>query len=249
MTRRAAGQTSKQPDQFREMCGLREQGLGDLEDVRGRRRGERNHHRQRRRGSMFQWGRWLDHRGIGRASAGAASAWRTRSIATVIRAGVTSVAASILLAPTRLAILVLMGLAPAATGGLGARRNPAQLQDDQEPEEYQANQVAHAMNLIGTISSTQARFLARAAILPPIARGRPFRHEARSPRVRTQTFPVRPPDLRRFYLVTRASRPVARSPRSTAPPIRFLSLGPRVRSTLPSDGRSPSRPCASLPSL
>src|SRR5690606_13176465 len=54
---------------------------------------------------------------------------------------------------------------------------------------------------------------------------RPFRHEARSPQVRTMAFPAQPPDLRRFALVVRASRSRARSPCSAAPPIRFLFVG------------------------
>src|SRR5690606_17357438 len=54
---------------------------------------------------------------------------------------------------------------------------------------------------------------------------RPFRHEARSPQVRTMAFPAQPPDLRRSALVARASRSSARSPCSAAPPIRFLFVG------------------------
>lgn len=44
----------------------------------------------------------------------------------------------------------------------------------------------------------------------------------------------------------RASRFVARSPWSAPPHIRFLSIGPQLRSTLPPHGRSPFRSCASL---
>ena len=47
----------------------------------------------------------------------------------------------------------------------------------------------------------------------------------------------------------RASRSLARSPWSAPPLIRFLYVGPRLRSTLPSHGRSPFRSCASLRSL
>jgi hypothetical protein len=75
---------------------------------------------------------------------------------------------------------------------------------------------------------------------------RPFRHKARSPQVRTHSFTARPPDLRRLALVTRASRSFARSPCSAPPSIRFLFIGPQLRSTLPSHGRSPSCSCASL---
>ena len=57
---------------------------------------------------------------------------------------------------------------------------------------------------------------------------RPFRHKARSPRVRTHSFSAQPPDLRRFVLITRASRSFARSPCSAAPSIRFLSIGSQI---------------------
>ena len=77
----------------------------------------------------------------------------------------------------------------------------------------------------------------------------PFRHEARSPQVRTHSFPAQPPDLRRFALTTRASRFHARSPCLAAPFIRFLSIGSQFRSTLPFHTRSPSCSCASLRSL
>ncbi|MDB5745555.1 MAG: hypothetical protein JWP72_403, partial [Massilia sp.] len=78
---------------------------------------------------------------------------------------------------------------------------------------------------------------------------RPFRHEARSPQVRTHSFPAQPPDLRRFALTTRASRFHARSPCLAAPSIRFLFIGSQFRSALPLHGRSPFRSCASLRSL
>ena len=45
---------------------------------------------------------------------------------------------------------------------------------------------------------------------------------------------------------SRASRSFARSPCSAPPPIRFLFVGPRFRSPLPSHARSPSRSCGSL---
>jgi hypothetical protein len=77
----------------------------------------------------------------------------------------------------------------------------------------------------------------------------PFRHKARSPQVRTHSFTARPPDLRRLPLVTRASRLLARSPRLAPPSIRFLFIGPQLRSTLPPHTRSPSCSCASLRSL
>jgi len=75
---------------------------------------------------------------------------------------------------------------------------------------------------------------------------RPFGREARSPRVRTSAFAARPPDLRRLALITRASRSLARSPCSAPPRIRFLFVGPQLRSPLPS--RRPRGPtlCGSL---
>src|SRR6266542_2791620 len=77
----------------------------------------------------------------------------------------------------------------------------------------------------------------------------PFRHKARSPQVRTHSFTARPPDLRRFPLITRALRLLARSPWSATPSIRFLFIGPQLRSALPPHTRSPSCSCASLRSL
>lgn len=56
---------------------------------------------------------------------------------------------------------------------------------------------------------------------------RPFRHEARSPRVRTHSFAAQPPDLHHFALATRASRLLARSPCLAVPHIRFLFIGSR----------------------
>lgn len=56
---------------------------------------------------------------------------------------------------------------------------------------------------------------------------RPFRHKARSPRVRTHAFTAQPPDLHHFALATRASRLHARSPCSAVPRIRLLFIGSR----------------------
>ncbi len=75
---------------------------------------------------------------------------------------------------------------------------------------------------------------------------RPFRRKARSPQVRTRPFTARPPDLRRLSLGHRSFAVIARSPRSASPRIRFLYIGPRFRSPLPSHGRSPFRSCGSL---
>ena len=74
----------------------------------------------------------------------------------------------------------------------------------------------------------------------------PFRHKARSPQVRTHSFTPRPPHLRHHGLVTRALRILARSPCPVALCIRFLFIGPQIRSTLPPHTRSPSCSCASL---
>src|SRR5258705_1429664 len=78
---------------------------------------------------------------------------------------------------------------------------------------------------------------------------RPFSHEARSPQVRTHSFTAQPPDLRRFALITRASRSLARSPCLATPSIRFLFIGSQFRSTLPPHTQSPSCSCVSLRSL
>src|SRR5690606_37288623 len=44
----------------------------------------------------------------------------------------------------------------------------------------------------------------------------------------THSFTAQPPDLRRFALITRASRFYARSPCSATPSIRFLSIGSQL---------------------
>jgi hypothetical protein len=77
-------------------------------------------------------------------------------------------------------------------------------------------------------------------------RRRPFRHEARSPQVRTQSFPAQSSHLRHLALTTRASQSLACSPCSVPPSMRFVYLDSRFRSTLPSHTRSPSCSCASL---
>jgi hypothetical protein len=66
------------------------------------------------------------------------------------------------------------------------------------------------------------------------SRRRPFRREARPPQVRAPAFLAQPPDLRRLPLVARASRAIDRSPWSASPRIRFLFVGWRLRSPLPS---------------
>ena len=64
---------------------------------------------------------------------------------------------------------------------------------------------------------------------------RPFRHEARSPQVRTHYVTAQFADLCHFALNTRTSR--------------FLSIGSQFHSTLHLHRRSPYRNCASLRSL
>ena len=77
----------------------------------------------------------------------------------------------------------------------------------------------------------------------------PFRRKARSPQVRTSAFAARPPDLRRLALVTLASRLHARSPCSAPPLIRFLFVGPQLRSPLPSRRPHGTTLCGLLHSL
>jgi hypothetical protein len=80
-------------------------------------------------------------------------------------------------------------------------------------------------------------------------RRRPFKREARSPQVRLTAFTAQSPDLRRFPLVARASRSIARSPWSTAPRIRFLFVDSRIRSPLlsaPASRPGILPPCGSL---
>lgn len=86
------------------------------------------------------------------------------------------------------------------------------------------------------------------------SRRRPFRREARPPQVRAPAFPAQPPDLRRPPLVARASRLLARSPWEASPRIRFLFVGWRLRSPLPSAPASRQRalrfargPCDQVP--
>src|SRR5450830_281812 len=77
----------------------------------------------------------------------------------------------------------------------------------------------------------------------------PFRRKARSPQVRASAFAARPPDLRCLALVTRASRLHARLPCSAPPSIRFLFVGPQLRSPLPSRRPHGTTLCGSLHSL
>jgi len=108
--------------------------------------------------------------------------------------------------------------------------------------------VEHSFSFGPSLALRQAT-TASADFSLPAQHRRPFRRKARSPQVRTHSFAAQPPDLRRLPLVTRASRSRARSPWSATPFIRFLFIGPQLRSTLPPHTRSPSCSCASLRSL
>src|SRR5690606_10496897 len=66
------------------------------------------------------------------------------------------------------------------------------------------------------------------SLLAAAQRRCPFRHKASSPQVRTHAFTAQPPDIRRFALITRASRFLARSPCLAAPRIRFLFIGSQL---------------------
>jgi hypothetical protein len=79
----------------------------------------------------------------------------------------------------------------------------------------------------GTKSTSSATTASADSYLRRRRRRRPFRHEGRSPRVRTRSFTARAPDLRRRALVTRASRFMARSPCS-APPHPVLVHRPAI---------------------
>jgi hypothetical protein len=87
------------------------------------------------------------------------------------------------------------------------------------------------------------------SLLAPVRHRRPFSHKARSPQVRTQSFPAQSSHLRHLALTTGASQSLACSPRSVPPHMRFVFLDSRFRFTLPPHARSPSRSCASLRSL
>ena len=82
------------------------------------------------------------------------------------------------------------------------------------------------------------RLAARSVRIPGHGRG--------SPEVSSDAFPAHPPDLPPRPLMTvdfAVIRPLVRPGR---PRIRFLSIGSRLCSTLPSDPASRRRPCASL---
>jgi hypothetical protein len=78
-----------------------------------------------------------------------------------------------------------------------------------------------------------------------------FSHQSvthnRSPAISSTAFYARPPDLPPAPLVDTGFAITCSLAQRRRPSIRFLSIGPRVCSTLPSDPTSRSRPCASLP--
>src|SRR5690606_6466276 len=59
-------------------------------------------------------------------------------------------------------------------------------------------------------------------------------------------FCAQPPNLPPWSLMDEDFADSCQLVRPRRPPIRFLSIGSRIRSTLPSDPASRSRPCASL---
>jgi hypothetical protein len=72
------------------------------------------------------------------------------------------------------------------------------------------------------------------------------RQQRRSPEVRPTAFAARPPDLPPRSLMAVDFAIICSLVRPGRPSIRFLSIGPRLCSALPSDPASRRRPCASL---
>ena len=73
-----------------------------------------------------------------------------------------------------------------------------------------------------------------------------FRTDDRSPEVSSTAFSAQPPDLQPVSLMDLDFVVIRRLVRRRLPRIRFLSIGSRLCSTLPSDPASRRRPCASL---
>src|SRR5439155_4826851 len=69
----------------------------------------------------------------------------------------------------------------------------------------------------------------------------------RSPAISSTAFDTRPPDLPPASLMDTDFAITCPLVRRRRPPIQFLSIGPYLCSTLPSDPTPRSRPCASLP--
>jgi hypothetical protein len=70
---------------------------------------------------------------------------------------------------------------------------------------------------------------------------------SRSPAISSTTFDTRPPDLPPAFLMDTDFAISCLLVRRRRPQIQFLSIGPYLCSTLPSDPASRRRPCASLP--
>jgi hypothetical protein len=70
---------------------------------------------------------------------------------------------------------------------------------------------------------------------------------SRSPAISSTAFDTRPPDLPPASLMDTDFAIRCSLVRRRRPLIQFLSIGPYLCSTLPSDPTSPRRPCASLP--
>ena len=73
-----------------------------------------------------------------------------------------------------------------------------------------------------------------------------FRTDGRSPEVSSTAFSAQPPDLQPAPLMDLDFVVMGRLVRRRMPRIRFLFIGSRLCSTLPSDPASRRRPCASL---
>jgi hypothetical protein len=68
----------------------------------------------------------------------------------------------------------------------------------------------------------------------------------RSPEVSSTAFSAHPPDLQPVSLMDMGFAVISQFARHRMPLIRFLYIGSRLCSSLPSDPPSPERPCASL---
>src|SRR5579884_19782 len=79
------------------------------------------------------------------------------------------------------------------------------------------------------------------SILSPVSRTR-----GRSPEVSLTAFSAQPPDLQPLPLMDMGFAINCPLAQHGMPPIRFLFIGSRLCSALPSDATSPRRPCASL---
>jgi hypothetical protein len=85
---------------------------------------------------------------------------------------------------------------------------------------------------------------------PPLKNRFPLSRESttngRSPEVSSTAFRAQPPDLQSAPFMDMGFAVICPFPQRRLPPIRFLSIGSRICSTLLSDPASRRRPCASL---